>query len=119
MSGRDAVDGQELTCMTATYIWATAKAHEVMDDYLKYQFFEYPATAAVLARHLAASAVLPDDQLSSKVQALDTKLNKLMSKVKSIESKVNARTCFMDGPPNSPIQSNLMSAKNGGWGGSH
>jgi hypothetical protein len=119
MSGRDAGDGQELTRMTATYIWATAKAHEVMDDYLKYQFFEHPAIAAVLARHLAASAVLPDDQLSSKVQALDMKLNKLMTKVDSIESKVNARTRFTDCPPNSPIQSSLRSAKNGGWGGSH
>jgi hypothetical protein len=38
-----------------------------MDDYLKYQFFEHPAIAAVLARHLAATAVLPDENLSNKV----------------------------------------------------
>lgn len=51
MSGRDAGDGADLDRVTATYIWATAKTHEVMDEYLKYQFFEHPAIAAVLARH--------------------------------------------------------------------
>ncbi len=51
MTGRDAGDGCEIDRMTATYIWATAKAHQVMDDYLKYQFFEHPAIAAVLAQH--------------------------------------------------------------------
>jgi len=74
MTGRDAGDGADIDRVTATYIWATAKAHEVMDDYLKYQFFEHPAIAAVLARHLAATAVLPDETLSSKIQALDNKL---------------------------------------------
>jgi hypothetical protein len=49
MTGRDAGDGYELDQMTATYIWAMAQAHEVMDDYLKYQFFEHPAIAAILA----------------------------------------------------------------------
>ncbi len=89
MTGRDAGDGYKLDRMTATYIWATAKAHEVMDDYLKYQFFEHPAIAAVLARHLAASGVLPDDSLPTKLIALETKFNKLSSKVDGIESKVN------------------------------
>ena len=89
MTGRDAGDGADIDRVTATYIWATAKAHEVMDDYLKYQFFEHPAIAAVLARHLAATAVLPDETLSSKIQALDNKLTKLQSKVDGVESKVN------------------------------
>jgi hypothetical protein len=39
-------------------------AHKVMDEYLKYHFFEHPAIATVLARPLAASAVLPDDFIS-------------------------------------------------------
>jgi hypothetical protein len=67
MTGRDAGDGADDDRMAATYIWATAKAHEVMDEYLKFQFFEHPAIAAVLARHLAAAAALPDENLSSKV----------------------------------------------------
>jgi hypothetical protein len=59
MTGGDTGDGIELDWMTSTYIWVTAKAHEVMDDYLIYQFFEHPAIVAVLARHLTASAILP------------------------------------------------------------
>ncbi len=106
--------------MTATYIWATAKAHEVMDDYLKYQFFEHPAIAAVLAHHLAASLVLPDDSLPLKLQSLETKLNKLSSKVDGIESKANARTRFSDSNNgSSPTQSILKSSKNGGRGGAN
>jgi hypothetical protein len=75
--------------MTATYIWATAKAHEVMDDYLKFQFFEHPAIAAVLARHLAATAVLPNENVANKLQAIDNRVLKLTAKVDSIESKFN------------------------------
>lgn len=59
MTGGDTGDGLELDWMTSSYIWVTAKAHEVMDDYLKYQFFEHPAIVAVLARYLTASAILP------------------------------------------------------------
>lgn len=66
-------------------------AHDVMDEYLKFRFLEHLAIAAVLARHLAASAVLPDENISLKVQQLDTKLSKLMIKVDSIESKVNLK----------------------------
>ncbi len=60
-----------------------------MDEYLKFQFFEHPALAAVLARHLAASAVLPHDSLASKLDRLDTKLTKLSAKVDGLESKIN------------------------------
>jgi hypothetical protein len=49
MTCRDAGDGCKVDRMMATYIWATAKAHEVMEEYLKYHFFEHPAIAAVLA----------------------------------------------------------------------
>jgi hypothetical protein len=83
MTGRDAGDGSDIDRVTATYIWATAKAHEVMDDYLKYQFFEHPAIGAMLARHLAATAVLPDENLSNKLRIVDDKLTKLTAKVDS------------------------------------
>jgi hypothetical protein len=32
MTGRDAGDGYKVDRMTATYIWATAKMHEAMED---------------------------------------------------------------------------------------
>jgi hypothetical protein len=110
MTGQEAGDGCEIDHMTATYIWATAKAHEVMDDYLKYQFFEHPAIAAVLARHLAASTSLPDKNISSKLRQLETTLTKLSSKVDGIESKTNAQTKFSESTsprPPSPTQSIL------------
>jgi hypothetical protein len=111
MTGRDAGDGADIDRVTATYIWATAKTHEVMDEYLKFQFFEHPALAAVLARHLAASAVLPDDSLASKLDRLDTKLTKLSAKVDGLESKINYKpqVKFAD-RPSSPAE------KNGGRG---
>jgi hypothetical protein len=92
MSGRDAGNGTDLDRVTATYIWATAKTHQVMDEYLKYQFFEHPAIAALLARHLAATAVLPDDQLPAKLQALEQTLTKLSSKVDGIQSEVHLKS---------------------------
>jgi len=91
MSGRDAGDGSDLDRRTATYIWATAKAHEVMEDYLKYQFFEHPAIAAILARHLAATSVLPDENLSSKLQALEERVSTYAKKVDRLESKANLK----------------------------
>jgi hypothetical protein len=87
MTGRDAGDGSDTDRMTATYIWATAKAHEVMGDYLKYQFFEHPAIAAVLARHLAVTAVLPDESLTARFNALELRFSKISSKVDSLVSK--------------------------------
>jgi argonaute-like protein implicated in RNA metabolism and viral defense len=123
MTGRDAGDGSDLDRVTATYIWATAKAHEVMDDYLKYQFFEHPAIAAVLARHLAATAVLPDDQLSSKFRNLETTVTKLLAKVDGIQSKVNQKKVIIADPPTdgtSPVPTTFKSlSKNGYRGGNN
>jgi hypothetical protein len=99
MTGRDAGNGSDIDRMTATYIWATAKAHEVMEDYLKYQFFEHPAIAAVLARHLAATAVLPDENLTSKLHSLESKFTELKRKVDSIESKTNHKLVRIADPP--------------------
>jgi hypothetical protein len=91
MTGRDAGDGMDQDRVTATYIWATAKAHEVMEDYLKFQFFEHPAIAAGLARHLAATAIRPDEDIAKQHQALEARVTKLSGKVDGIESKLNAK----------------------------
>jgi hypothetical protein len=123
MSGRDAGDGTDLDHVTATYIWATAKTHQVMDEYLKYQFFEHPAIAAVLARHLAATAVLPDDQLPAKVRALEQTLTKLSSKVDGIQSKVHLKSTKFVELDSTPIPVSptpptpILKAKNGPRGG--
>ena len=102
MSCHDADDGSDVDRMTATNMWATAKAHGVMEDYLKNQFFEHLAIAAILARHLAVTSVLPDDNLSSKLQALESKFNKLSFKVDSFESKHNNKQGTIEGGEGSP-----------------
>lgn len=102
MSCHDAGDGSDVDRMTATNMWATAKAHGVMEDYLKNQFFEHLAIAAILARHLAVTSVLPDDNLSSKLQALESKFNKLSSKVDSFESKHYNKQGTIEGGEGSP-----------------
>jgi len=113
MSGQDAGDGMDTDHITATYIWATAKMHKVME----HQFFKQPAIAVVLAHHLAATAVLPNEQLPNKVQALEQKLAKLSSKIHGLESKqYNKLTKFSDTTPPSPTGSILQSAKNGPGG---
>lgn len=126
MMGRDAGNGSELDRVTATYIWAMTKAHEVMDEYLKYQFFEHPAIAAVLARHLAATAVFPDEQLPAKLHALDIRVTAISKKVDSLESKSNHKyTKFVDMEPTptpvppipSPQPPSILKSKNGQWGG--
>jgi len=123
MTGRDAGDGADIDRVTATYIWASAKTHEVMDEYLKYQFFEHPAIAAVLARHLAATAVLPDEQLPAKFQALEQQVSKLARKLDSLESKSHHKsTKFADVTPTpvpvSPTGS-ILRSKNGPRGGNN
>jgi hypothetical protein len=68
---RDIYDYKDSTFSTAKFLWATWKAHMVMERYIKHQFYEHPAIAAVLARHLADNYVKPDDALSNKLSTLD------------------------------------------------
>jgi hypothetical protein len=131
MTGRDAGDGADVDRMAATYIWATAKAHEVMDEYLKFQFFEHPAIAAVLARHLAATAALPDDNLASKIKDIDARLTKYTAKCDSVESRLNnlKHVRIADPPsggssplptrPTTPIPATKPNPKNGYRGGNN
>jgi hypothetical protein len=91
-----------------------------MDDYLKYQFFEHPAIAAVLARHLAATAVLPNDQLSSKFRNLETTVTKLLAKVDGIQSKVNQKKVIIADPSTdgtSPVPTTFKSSSKNGYRG--
>jgi hypothetical protein len=99
-----------------------------MDEYLKYQFFEHPAIAAVLARHLAATAVLPDEQLPEKIRSLEQALTKLSSKVDGLESWKNSKaTKFVDftaipvpvSPSAMTSPSPVLKSKNCFGGGNH
>jgi len=76
---RDIYDQKDPDFTTAKYLWATWKAHAVMDRYLRHQFYEHPAISAVLARHLADNYVKPDDSQGAKIKALEAKIKSMES----------------------------------------
>jgi len=73
----------------AKYLWATWKAHSVMEKYLRHQFYEHPSISAVLARHLADNYVKPDDSLHSKIKQLEAQLKAVESSQRTLQSKVD------------------------------
>jgi hypothetical protein len=77
---RDIFDQKDPEFTTAKYLWATWRAHSVMQQYLKHQFYEHPSISAVLARHLADNYVKPDDAQASKIKALEAAIKSLQSK---------------------------------------
>jgi hypothetical protein len=77
---RDIYDQRDPDFTTAKYLWATWRAHSVMDKYLRHQFYEHPSISAVLARHLADNYVKPDDSHTSKIKHVEDKLSLLQSK---------------------------------------
>jgi hypothetical protein len=86
---RDIYDYKDSVFSTAKFLWATWKAHAVMDKYIKHQFYEHPSIAAVLARHLADNYIKPDDSLASKYASMDKAHKALVSRVDTISDKVN------------------------------
>ena len=77
---RDGYDQEDQEYSAAKFLWATFKAHAVMAKYLKHQFYEHPAIAAVLARHLADNYVKPDEGQEARIRALESKVDKLITK---------------------------------------
>jgi hypothetical protein len=84
---RDIYDSNDVEFSTAKFLWATWKAHSIMDHYIKHQFYEHPAIAAVLARHLADNYVKPDDAVASKVTAVEKSMKALVARVDMLASK--------------------------------
>jgi len=89
VSARDIRDISDASYTTAQYMWATFKAHEVMEDYMKRQFYEHPSVSAVLARHLASNHLKPDDKVEARVKRLEEDWKKLATKVDKIESRLS------------------------------
>ena len=81
---RDIYDQKDPDFTTAKYLWATWKAHGVMERYLRHQFYEHPSISAVLAHHLADNYVKPDDSHASKIKSLETTVKALQAKVDSL-----------------------------------
>jgi hypothetical protein len=105
---RDIYDQKDPTFTTAKYLWATWKAHAVMERYLRHQIYEHPSISAVLARHLADNYVKPDDAQASKIKALE-------AAIKTLQSKYDALWVGMFQPPSSPPLPCWVLAE--GWAG--
>jgi hypothetical protein len=84
---RDIYDYKDFVFSTAKFLWATWKAHVVMDRYIKHQFYEHPYIATVLARHLADNYIKPDDALAAKLSALDKSHKTLVTRVDTLSTK--------------------------------
>jgi hypothetical protein len=101
---RDIFDQKDPEFTRAKYLWATWRAHSIMQQYLKHKFYEHPSISAVLARHLTSNYVKPDDAQASKIKALESAVKTLQSKYDAIRvdhDKANDKTSkFTEGAKN-------------------
>jgi hypothetical protein len=58
-----------------------------MDHYVKHQFYEHPAIAAILACHLADNYVKQDESQGHKIAFLDKTIKKLTERVDKLSAK--------------------------------
>jgi hypothetical protein len=86
--GRDSRDLKNPSLTATQVLWATLKAHTVMEEYSRRNFFEHPSISAVIAWHLASNHTKPDATLEGKHRTLDERVIKLSSKVDGIESRL-------------------------------
>jgi hypothetical protein len=84
---RDVYDQGNPTFTAAKFLWATWKAHSVMERYLRHQFYEHPSISAVLARHLADNYVKPDDSQAQRIKSLENQVKALETNLKHLQSK--------------------------------
>jgi hypothetical protein len=78
---RDIYDPNDLEFTTAKMLWATWKAHQVMEQYLRHHFYEHPSISAVLARHLA------DNYVKHDMGAIDKTLKGILVRLDKLEGK--------------------------------
>jgi len=84
---RDIYDPNNLEFTTAKMLWATWKAHAVMEQYLKHHFYEHPSISAVLARHLADNYMKPEITTSSQISTLENAVKSLTVCLDKITNK--------------------------------
>jgi len=84
---RDIYDPNDLEFTTAKMLWATWKAHGVMEQYLKHHFYEHPSISAVLARHLADNYVKPEVNPAVQVTALEKTIKSYGIRLDKLENK--------------------------------
>jgi hypothetical protein len=72
----------------AKYLWATWKAHVMMANYVRHQFYEHPSIVAVLARHLADDHVKPDAAQATKITALEKAIKGVNGRLDSLAANI-------------------------------
>ena len=88
---RDSYDHKDTAFTAAKILWATWKAHCIMERYMKHQFYEHPSVAAVLARHLADNYTKPDDSLGSKITNLEKQYKTLTGQIDRLNNLEHER----------------------------
>jgi hypothetical protein len=84
--GRDSRDLKNPVLTATQVMWATLRAHTVMEEYSRRNFFEHPSISAVIARHLASNHTKPDSTLEARCLKLDERLSVMSKKMDNIES---------------------------------
>jgi hypothetical protein len=87
--GRDSRDLRNPTLTATQVMWATLRAHTVMEEYSRRNFFEHPSISAVIARHLASNHTKPDATLEDRFRKFEERFDKLLRKVDGLESRLN------------------------------
>jgi len=86
--GRDCRDIKNPQATATQIVWATIRAHTVMDEYMRRNFFEHPSISAVIAHHLASHHTRPDAGLEVRIAALESSVENLSSRLDSIQSRL-------------------------------
>ena len=59
-----------------------------MEDYTHRNFYEHPSIPAVIAWHLAASHIKPDDSIETRMHKLEEKVAEQKRRIDCIESRL-------------------------------
>lgn len=86
---RDVRDLDDLISTSSLILWATLCTHVIMEDYTHRNFYEHPSISAVIARHLAANHIKPDDSIETRMHKLEEKVAEQKRRIDSIESRLS------------------------------
>jgi len=97
--GWDARDTNNPAITATQIIWATIKAHTIMEEYSWRNFFEHPSISAVIARHLHSNHSHPDSTLNDRLKKVEASIVKLSTRLDSLEPRLARVEAKNDIPP--------------------
>jgi hypothetical protein len=93
---RDMYDPNDLEFTTAKMLWASWKAHCIMEHYLKHHFYEHPSISAVLARHLADNYTKPSTTPNAQLATLEKTIKSLSTRLDKLEVRQSDKDRIKD-----------------------